>query len=294
MRETEGVIDMIPMEVKTEKGVKYFSYGFIFYIIALVILLVVLISVLGSISSMVSDPDNVDESDALGALAGLIAGICLGIFIIIVALALFLMGLINIHAGNKEFGPQHEKTSNKGAMFIFIGIIVNFIGAAVGGIGSSIVGVVVAIFLGMGLLYLIYEIADEKTKNLLWIAMIIYVIVAIIMAVVMIWIYTSYDFAQDEIEQGSEVDEAQLDSAMGMATIALGVSSLGLIPMAIFFWAYWKTYLRIKNREIQPVPTYPAVPPPPPYPPAYGPPQYPPPQYPPPQYPPPAYPPPYP
>jgi hypothetical protein len=278
------------MEVKTEKGVKYFSYGFIFYIIALVILLVVLIAALGSISSLVDDPENVDESDALGALAGLIAGICLGVFIIIIALIMFLIGLIGIHGGKKEFGPQHEKVTTKGVIFIFAGIAVNFVGGVFGGIGSSIIGVVVAILLGMGLLYLIYEIADERTKNLLWIAVILYVIVAIISAVVMVWLYTSYDFMQGEVEQGEEVDEEQLDSALGAATIALGISSLGLIPMVLFFLAYWRTYLRIKNREIQPViqpPQYPLVPPPPPYPPTYPPPQYPPPQYPPPQYPPP-------
>lgn len=278
---------MIPMETKTEKGVKLFSYGFIFYILALAILLIVLIAVLGSISSMISDPDNVDESDAIGAIAGLIAGVCLGIFIILVALILFLLGLIGINNGKKEFGPQHEKTTNKGAIFIIIGVIASFTGSWVGGIGSSIIGVVVAIFIGMGILYLIYEISDEKTKNLLWIAAILYVIVAIISAAVMVWLYTSYDFMEGEIEEGEEVDEAQINSAMGAATIALGVSSLGLIPMAVFFIAYRKTYMRLKNREIQPImPTYPVVPPPPPYPPSYPPPQYPPPQYPPPAYPP--------
>ena len=278
---------MVPMELKTEKGIKYFSYGFIFYIIALAILFVVLIAALGSISSLIEDPDNVDESEVWGALAGLIAGICLGISIIAIALIMFLIGLMVIHGGKKEFGPQHEKITTKGVVFIFAGIAVNFIGGAIGGIGSSITGVVVAILLGMGLLYLIYEISDVKTKNLLWIGVILYVIVSIVMAAVMVWLYTSYDFMEGQMDQGSEVDEEQVNSILGAATIAMGISSLGLIPMVIFFMAYWRTYLRIKNREIQSVmpsypPPYPGIPPQPPYPPAYPPPQYPPPQYPPP------------
>lgn len=193
---------MMPMELKTEKGLKNFSYGFILYMIALAILLVVLIATLGSLSSLIDDPENVDETEVWGALAGLIAGVCLGVFIIIIAFIMFLMGLIGIHGGKKEFGPKHEASTMRGVIFIFSGIAINVFGAAIPGIGSSVVGIVVAILMGMGLLYLIYEIADDKTKNLLWLGVILYAIVSVIMATVMIWLYTSYDFMEPGMDPG--------------------------------------------------------------------------------------------
>jgi hypothetical protein len=279
----EGDSYMVPMESNTEKGLKYFNYGFILYIIALVIMMVTLLALWGTLVEIMEAPDDVEEEDVLPQLAGVIAGICLGAIIILIALILFLIGLISIYSGRMEFGETHANSVQSGLIFIIIGVVINFVGGLAPGAGAQGVGVVSAILIALGFVYLIKEIVDEKGKQMLWLAGILYIVIAIVSAAVTIWLFTTYGFYDmDTVETEAEA-EAAMNDAMSAMAIAMGVGSLSLIPLIMFMMVYRWTYARIKNRELQPTMPYP-----PPYP-GPQPPQYPYQQYPP--YQPPPYPP---
>ena len=80
-------------KVSTEKGLKYFFYGFIFYVIALTALLIVFIAIFRMPADLFEDPENADISELIGPLAGIVLGACLGILIIIIAFILFILGI---------------------------------------------------------------------------------------------------------------------------------------------------------------------------------------------------------
>ena len=161
--------------------------------------------------------------------------------------------------------------------------------------GAAIVGIFTSIILALGLIYMIQEIADEQGQKLLWTAGILYIIISVVTAIVNIWLI--YSLGLTDLGSGTEpIAEDAMARLLSTAMIPIAIGSLALIPIFIFFLAYRRTYQRVKNREIQPVPIpapfgapYQPYPPYQQYPPPQAPyppyPQYPP-QQPPPQYPP--------
>jgi hypothetical protein len=284
-------------ELNTEKGLKYFTYGFILYMISLAVLLIMLIAFISMLPSMISDADDVQADDILAPLLGLAAGMCLGIIVIFIALIFFLLGLVSLNSGKMEFGEAHSNSYQKGIILIIVSIVVGIFGGIAGQVGAAVVGIFTAIMMALGLIYLIQEIADEQGQKLLWTAGILYIIISVVSAIVNIWLFYSLGLA--DIGTGTEpVAEDAMANALSALMIPLAIGSLALIPILIFFLAYRRTYMRVKNREIQPVPMptpfgapfpppapyppYPGYPPQAPYPPYPGyPPQQPPPQYPP-------------
>lgn len=276
-------MNMMPMESKTEKGLKYFGYGFILYIVGLAVLFVLLIAFFSLLPSMVDDPENA-ETEILAPLLGLAAGLCLGILFMIIALIIFLVGLIAINTGRTEFGEPHANSASRGTVLVIIGFLIGLFGGIAGQIGSSIVGIFSTILIALGLIYLIYEIADDKGKQMLWIAGILYIVISIISAVITIWLFSTYDLYDVGTEAGATEEEV-LGNVSAAMMLAMGIGSFALIPFLLFLLAYRRTYLRVKNREIQPMapmypmpyagpypPGYPPYPPYPPSPPSYPPP----------------------
>lgn len=281
---------MIPMEVKTEQGIRYFRNGFIIFIFSLVFALIVLIVMIPTIIEVVQggEPDFVE---ALRAVIIIIAMACLHYIVWFISLIIFLVGILYLHWGKDEFGKDHSDSVQRGLIFIIIGCV---IGISLGSVadavwdqrGGAIVGIFVTAFLSMGVVHLIYQISDEKTKRLLWTAAFTWIAIKVAVAAFTIWIYNSLDMSD------ITSDFTDIEEYLTVAFIPYAVGSLTIIPMVIFYIAYNRTYTRVLKREIMPVPRpvlpFPAYPPPPPpYAPIYPPPMYPPPSYPPPAYPPP-------
>lgn len=249
------------MELKTEKGIKYFNIGFILYIIALAVLLVVLIAFFLTLPALLTDPASIDPSTLLSTLLGFLVGMCGGVIVIVIALILFLLGLILIITGREEFGEAHSRSVMKGLFFIIAAIIIGIssgtIGSIIGGTTGNTLKAVISIFsticYSLGLVFLIYEISDDTGKKMLWTAVIIYVIIGVITAIFTIWLYSTLGLG--ELSDGfPSQDPSQLMGSLSAALVISGaLSSLGLIPILIFFFAYRRTYKRIKNRDIQPV-----------------------------------------
>ncbi|UCG69803.1 MAG: hypothetical protein JSV09_01920 [Thermoplasmata archaeon] len=261
---------MMAQELNTEKGLKYFSYGFVLYMIALALLFIVLIALIVSIDEIAAIDEEQDPEEVLGPLVGFFAGLCLGGLFIFIAYILFLVGLIMIYSGRMEFGEIHANSVSKGTLFVGIGIIVSLVGGSIAGflmgtIGSSVVGIVTAIFISLGTIYLIFEISDEKGKQMLWTGGILYVVVAIVSAAVIIWLFLYLDL----IDVGTGTED--VNAITPALLIPLAVGSIALIPILIFYMAYRRAYWRVKNREIQPLPPLYPQPFAGPYPPGYPP-----------------------
>ena len=241
------------MELKTEKGLKYFNIGFILYIIALAVLLVVLIAFFLSLSTFFADLTNIDPSTILGTLLGFLAGLCGGLIVIVIALILFLIGLILIITGREEFGEAHSKSAMRGFIFIIMAIIVGIVGGMIGNTIGAGISVFSTVCYSLGLMFLIYEISDNTGKKILLTAAIVYVIIGVIIAILTIWLYSTLGLWELSDGYPSQDPSQLMGSLSAVMVIATALGSLGLIPIVIFFFAYRRTYKRIKIGEIQPV-----------------------------------------
>jgi hypothetical protein len=273
-------------EPKTLKGLKYLNYGWILYIIGLIILLIVLLAILPTLSDLMSDPENVEEED-LGPLFALIGGMCLAILILFIMMILFLVGLVHLLSGRDEFGPEHSSRAMMGFIFILMGFVISFFG----GIGGFYIGTGVSIasniMYGLGFVFLVEKLLDERQKNILWAGGIIYIIIGIIAAIINLWLVTTLDLNMDNPEEAGSEFSSAFSSFM---IISMGLMAMYLLPIILFLVSYRAAEERIRSGELQPI--MPAYPPPPAYgayyppPPGAGapPPGYPPPHgYPPPQ-----------
>jgi hypothetical protein len=232
-------------KAQSEKGLRYFHYGLLLYIIALVILLIAFISflrIMPTIMEKMEEPESVTESE-VAAMGGSVTGFCLGALIFLIGLLLLFLGLLALYSGRNEFKKTHTDSMDRGILFIIIGIIVNFIGGAIGGSVGHASGVVSAVFMGLGLMYLIYEISDERGKKILLVAVILNVIMGVIIAAGRIWMYSEYDLASSSTTEGFLALNNEIISFAGL-------TSLTLIPMIVYFTAYRRLYVQVRNREV--------------------------------------------
>jgi uncharacterized BrkB/YihY/UPF0761 family membrane protein len=210
---------------------------------------------------------------------------------------LWLLGFITMVSAREEYGPVHAKKVMM-ALMCFILFIIFFamtivvpimsVGTMIGDpdvedVWDDIRGMIIitatmsflsTVFLSLTWVFLIIELAADNIKKLLWIGFIINVVASLV-ALIIVIMMLNVDVTDWDLDQVSALSN--------MADLTRAISIVGFI---IFAFCYWKTYNRVKNREIMPVappgmppPGFPVGGPPPQYPPQY---QQPPPQYPPP------------
>jgi amino acid transporter len=258
-----------PMETKTEKGLKYINWAFWLYIIVMVVSLLMLLLVFVAIAG-----------GSMGSIFLLVGFGCIIGLLGLIALILWIMGFFSMYSGKDEFGPEHSQKVTFAFMFFVLAIIlvimvvvyaISQIDLTDPGTDSGdpefydtdvpivtiVLGTISTICSSLGWVFLILELSSEDIKKLLW----IYFIISVV----------------------SAAAGSALSYAYGIVGDAVG--GLGIISLVILIFCYWKTYNRVKHKEIVPVtppmmqpPAFPMGPPPQ-YPPQYGPPpQYPPPR----------------
>jgi MFS family permease len=274
---------MMRGELLTEKGLRHFNYGFIISMVSYGIIGILFLALLIALPNIDNETGPFGNPFGFWApVAWFIIGVVIAFFVLFIGLIFFLIGLLSLNNGRWEFGMRHSATFQKGMVLVIIGFIIALFGGAGFGLLSSFVGVVTTILISLGLMYMIQEISDQATRQLLLYATITYVSISVITAIVSLTLLLT-------LFGGPGFDVFWL-----IAIIPIGLGSLSIIPLAMFFIAYKRTYYRINKREIQPMPPPPMMPYPMPYPSPYQPypPQYqqpyqypqaaPPPQYPPP------------
>jgi hypothetical protein len=277
-------------ELHTEKGLRFFGFGFMTSVFAYLIMFIMVIAILVTLPSQEEDSSTIYGTFGFSApFFWMVIAFAMVAVVFFISFIFFLLGLISLNRGRWEFGPIHAASNQRGAIFVFIGFILILSGGVFGILGSAF-GIIAIVMISFGLLSLINEITDETGKRMLLLAAVLFIIISVITAIITLWLFFS-TFLYD----------SGMNSYMVSAIIPMGVSATSIIPVLLFHFAYRRTYFRVKNREIMPVPVpppmmpYPAGYPPyyPPYPPPYPPPYYPPPyqqQYYPPTTPPPTYP----
>ncbi len=151
------------------------------------------------------------------------------IFLLFILGILGLIGLIYIFKGKKEFGEKHENSMKiAGRLLIIEFVIFYFISIFLGGALNSAEYVILTIMIysilgiisSLFIIYLIKDLADGRTKKILW-----YILpTAFISSVIANWIY--YNNYSNNIK-----------------LIAI---TLIIIPGMLIFYCYRKTYLHLK------------------------------------------------
>ena len=123
---------------QTEKGLRYASYSMILFLVAAllgVVLIVALMPILAAVLTM--PPGGTPDPSIIGAALGVLAAACALVVVELIALILGLVGLIAIHRGKMEFGPEHSQKVDRAVLVLVFGIVLPIIGGAVAGsIGS--------------------------------------------------------------------------------------------------------------------------------------------------------------
>ncbi|UCG70626.1 MAG: hypothetical protein JSV09_06305 [Thermoplasmata archaeon] len=176
--------------------------------------------------------------------------------VMLLTIILLVVGFFTIYSGKVEYGPAHFQKVSLALIFfiLFIAISVGqvFFSISVpfwGGFGpgyndiyyyntSYVIMYIIfsffsTLFLSLGLVYLIIELASREIKNLLWITFGLNLIISTVSSV--------------------------LSLGLGMLGVLSG--GLGIIVLLLVMFCYWKTYIRIREREIMPIPP-PFMPPP--------------------------------
>jgi MFS family permease len=250
--------------LETEKGVKHVYWGILLYIFATILVFVGVLFTFVFIEDIIAnEPPPGEVPENLGIIAGALGLMCGGALLIIITLILWLLGLYEMHQGKDEFGPEHSGKVSKAIIFIVLYIVLLVLGVVVGlvvGLSSSvnydayleslrtlavlgsITDTISTIFLGLAIVYLVFELSDEKHQNILWMGFVALVIISIIGRI--ITIVPLYG-------ESLGTDVSDLRQIEALTSLAMGLS---FIPFLLFLIAYRHAYIRVKEGEIKPVP----------------------------------------
>ena len=273
------------MESKTEKGVKFFKWSLLLYIIMTLLGFIMALVVLTMLPDLTS-PDTAEDafSSAIGLAASIVLIACLVLLLLVIIIIFFIVGIVNFHGGKYEFSPNHTSNVNKGLIFFILAIIMVIIGSSLGtatsttissganaylesvrnsAIISGVFNILAAIFMSLMFMFMINDFAAESDKTKLKVGLILLIIGGIISIIV--------TFVMFPIDVGDVTDS----EATTIASTASYLSSLGgivsFIGYIIFFIAYNNTHKAFVSGQIKPTPLPPpGAPPGPPGPPGYG------------------------
>jgi hypothetical protein len=159
------------------------------------------------------------------------------VILLLLSLLGIYIGITKIHQGNKDFGLNHEISTNTARKLIKWGIIIYFIVSFFLAFLilrylfiNALMGTIIMVPFWLSLVYLIKEITTKGIKKLLWIAFFSRAILYFF-AVVSPLIF-SYFFVYD--------------SPIFLSLISI----ISIVPSLVFIYCYYITYNLIKSRAI--------------------------------------------
>ena len=143
----------------------------------------------------------------------------------------------------KDFGPSHEKSTTKAGKFILVGIlfflflsffVIPFVALSVAdylsdfGISIMVAAgyTVIMVPFWLAMVYLIKELAEENIRKLLWFAFYFHIIIFFITRCI---VFESFGISPN---------------------LYVLVQLFSIIPSLLVAFCYYKTYLRIKEKQI--------------------------------------------
>ncbi len=270
-----------PRELETLKGLKHINWGIVLYIVATLLLL---LTALVAVATAISLAGTSDPTPYLGALVGLAALACGGLFLYLITIVLWLLGIYEMNKGKDEFGSEHSANVSRAVIlivlfvvFAVISIVVTMV-LAISWISptvtpsevidslrlsvliSGVIGIITTAMLGLAIVYLVISLCEEKYKKILWAAFAVNMILTVVgTAIAIVVVYGDLSYI---------TDISEITSMSSAGDLARGMSFIAFI---LFLLAYRHAYNRVRTGAIQPAPMQfqqmgPLPPPPVPYP----------------------------
>ncbi len=266
----------IVRRLHTPAGLKYGSYGMLLGMITSILSIITMIPLAAS-------PDMADWTAP--TVAFIVGMACLVSILLLVMIVFWILLLYEMHAGRREFGPQHASKVSTGIILIVLGIVLMII-AFIAIIAVTFAGidpyagttdmdagqfrnsmiVAMAFTIGSGvainlaLVYFAREIIEPEKVNLLWAAFALAITAPIVSSLITI----------ASIPTSGVIDVMEVDTIAPWADVA---QIFALAGTALFFIAYRAARQRILDGRLQPVFVQQPMQPPPQYPqqpPAWG------------------------
>ncbi len=278
---------------QTERGVRQMSYAIITFL-AINVFTIVLIAALSSmISSLIVAPGDIGLG-FFGALIGLLAAVCALFVIELIGLIYGLLGVIAVHRGRMEFGPEHGKNLDRATIALVLGIVLPIVGssytaiagAGVGGVGglvpASTIGVAAisvglgiggSVLIGLFLLWTVEALNTPQGKQRGLIALILGVVAGAAALSGEVAVFLMMPVTGD----------LQTWAPYLLVPSIIG-AAISIVSIVLWYLVYRAILERFRTGELRPAPPAPMYPTP--YPPMYAPPYGPAPYYPPPAQPP--------
>ncbi len=116
---------------ETESGIRYLSYGMILFAITSAANIVLLFVLFPLIAAFLTTPAGSPPDPALFGSLFAVAGAGCAISLVSIIGAIFgLLGLVSVHRGGDEFGPEHSRRVERGLIVVIVGILVPLVGQA--------------------------------------------------------------------------------------------------------------------------------------------------------------------
>jgi MFS family permease len=117
---------------KTKKGVKFFYYSLILYIIFMLLTFILAIVVFTSIPAITATDAGDEAVEAFFGLLIILGTVaCIAILILIAVLVFLIIGSINVNSGKHEFSQRHSSSVNIGILFFVLTIVAVIAGIVV-------------------------------------------------------------------------------------------------------------------------------------------------------------------
>ena len=123
---------------QTEKGIRNISIAMIVFLLVQILIIGLLFAV-APIIALVS-VGGTPTPELIAAALTLLALVCVLLIVYVIGLVFGLLGLVAIHKGRDEFGPEHAKRLDRGIIVLILGIFVPAAIGAAGTVGGGVLG----------------------------------------------------------------------------------------------------------------------------------------------------------
>lgn len=236
------------IKLKTEKGLKYFFWGLLLFVIWQILMMPLLASMQPALEDL-EQAEDPNDPEAYEGLMVFIAPLCGIMILLAIYIILILLGLVFIYNGRSEFGEKHKESIKKGLIVLIIGFIIGLAGSLVSGglqqisddllIIGYIPTIITAICYGLGFTFLLRYLLDKQGIDLLKIGALLIIIISILNL-----IFGAVAISIDD-ESNVFVENAFL--------IGMSFSLFMAVPWAIFTFSFYRALKRVQWGAVRPI-----------------------------------------
>ena len=232
------------MELKTEKGLKYFFYGLILYCTWQLISVILFFIIRDDLIEFI-ERQSENDPKAFEVIQGYIGPLCGFVILIFIVILLIFMGLIFLFTSRGEFGKVHTKNLEKSLALLLIGFFTSFIVSMIPNEISIVSGLISSICYSLGFIFMLKLLLDEQALKFLFGGAHIFTFIYIINSCLLLLTSTNADI---------------FGYSNNYFLIGLAFIAVSILPWAIFSLSFYIAWKRIQWGLVKPI--YSGYPPP--------------------------------